>query len=62
MGITQQQHVCGVGELDYENAADGYILCHSCGRIYKLTSKGWVANPPVAVVKPAYWKKNYKRK
>lgn len=53
------QHVCGVGELDYENVKDGYILCDVCGRMYKLTDKGWVANPTVVdpTARANRWKK-----
>lgn len=57
MGIAD--HVCGVGELDYDNVEDGYILCLTCGRMFRLTQRGWVANPPV-VQKPT-WKKKYRR-
>ncbi len=57
-------HVCGVGELDYENVKDGFILCAVCGRMYRLTDKGWIANPPVvdaAAARAANWKKYKKR-
>lgn len=48
-----------MGELDYDNVEDGYILCLTCGRMFRLTQRGWVANPPV-VQKPT-WKKKYRR-
>lgn len=59
-----KEHVCGVGELDYGNASDGYILCDVCGRMFRLTDKGWVANPPIVGVVANKWKsgKRYARR
>ena len=60
MGIAD--HTCSIGELDYGNVKDGFIHCDVCGRIYRLTDKGWAANPPFkSLAKPKYWQKKKRR-
>lgn len=40
------QHKCGVDDLDYGNATEGFILCEQCGRLYRRTSRGhWTSTP-----------------
>ena len=47
MTVSPWRHRCQPATIDYSAARQGLIRCTACGRVWHLTSGGWVPDPLV---------------